>query len=287
MRAMTVPSFFSTEVFNGCVQGIKDNTLKRKFIGIGGAVTEAASKYTSLANVGKLFSYPIDSGGNEDVIVGGVTKREMKILYSYYMVGSGMPARRFYDLLISSAPNGICPLCGAGYAITLDHYLPKSKFPMFSVLPQNLVPACRDCNTGKLAVVAGTAGDQSLHPYFDHDEFINIQWLFANVEQSVPPVVNYFARAPSSWPEANQRRVAAHFESLKLGPRFSVLAADELGSLRPMLVDFVAGTGAAAVKDYLSARARAESTSNLNSWKTAMFQALSDDQWYCTRGFRL
>lgn len=42
-----------------------------------------------------------------------------------------------------------CPLCGAGNPIELDHYAPRSKFPEFSVMAQNLIPICHDCNENK------------------------------------------------------------------------------------------------------------------------------------------
>jgi len=45
---------------------------------------------------------------------------------------------------------GVCPYCDgpltAGRA-KLDHFLPKENFPFLSVTPDNLVPACTDCNS--------------------------------------------------------------------------------------------------------------------------------------------
>ena len=39
-----------------------------------------------------------------------------------------------------------CPFCGIGTVSTLDHYLPKSKYPALAITPKNMIPACRDCN---------------------------------------------------------------------------------------------------------------------------------------------
>jgi 5-methylcytosine-specific restriction endonuclease McrA len=283
---MSTPTFGPTDVYNYCLQGIKDPSLRDKFIEINLDVASAAIDYLSLAAVGQLFSFVPDSKKNDEVIVGKITKAELKGLYTYYMVESSMPARSIYNQIIASAPSGICPLCGAGYAVTLDHYLPKSKFPMFSVLPHNLIPACRDCNTGKSAQLAATAEEQSFHPYYDHSQ-LREQWLFANVEHSTPPVIKYIPLAPATWSAINQSRIVSHFESLKLAARFSVLAANELASLRSMLIDYVAPGGPAAIKDYLSARAASELQVSHNSWKAAMFQALSNDKWYCEVGFCL
>lgn len=46
----------------------------------------------------------------------------------------------------SHSKRGICPYCGIGPAGTHDHALPKECYPEFSVLAQNLVPCCGDCN---------------------------------------------------------------------------------------------------------------------------------------------
>ncbi|XYJ10294.1 HNH endonuclease [Telluria sp. B2] len=287
MRAMVEPIMDPTDVYNACVAGIKDDALKGRVNGAGADILAVAQRYTALAANGNLYKYPINDRKNDEVIVGAVTKKEVKSLYSYYMVDNGMPARVFYNALIASAPNGICPLCGAGYAITLDHYLPKSKFPFFSILPCNLVPACRDCNTGKSSAVALSAAEQSLHPYYDHGSFVSDQWLFAEIKHSIPPSVRYYAKAPGAWSPTDQLRVVSHFESLKLGARFSVLAANELASLRTLLIDFVAPVGQAAIQQHLRARAMSETAIHKNSWKAAMFQALSNDPWYCETGFCL
>ncbi|MBT54175.1 MAG: hypothetical protein CMF72_12365 [Mameliella sp.] len=63
----------------------------------------------------------------------------------------------------------ICPACGeAGTPYTLDHYLPKDKYPHFAVTPLNLFPMCDACQRKKLAKT-GDADDPRffLHPYFD------------------------------------------------------------------------------------------------------------------------
>lgn len=61
----------------------------------------------------------------------------------------------------------VCPMCGSMHSGTLDHYLPKNGFPIFSVFSKNLVPACK-CNSKRSETLLGTnAGERVLHPYFD------------------------------------------------------------------------------------------------------------------------
>lgn len=62
-----------------------------------------------------------------------------------------------------------CPSCGEpGKPNTLDHYLPKSVYPHFSVEPYNLFPMCDACQ-GLKDVKIGDAQHARffLHPYFD------------------------------------------------------------------------------------------------------------------------
>ncbi len=62
----------------------------------------------------------------------------------------------------------VCPMCGSMHSGTLDHYLPKNGYPIFSVLSKNLVPACK-CNSKRSETLLGTnPGERILHPYFDN-----------------------------------------------------------------------------------------------------------------------
>ena len=75
-----------------------------------------------------------------------ITTKEMEKLYEQNFVASKV-GRRIYDSILNSVEDNICPYCSQRLIKTLDHYLPKSIYPYFSVTPINLVPACRDCNT--------------------------------------------------------------------------------------------------------------------------------------------
>lgn len=45
--------------------------------------------------------------------------------------------------------NETCPLCECDSVSTMDHYLPKEKYPLFVVHPRNLIPCCNSCNQHK------------------------------------------------------------------------------------------------------------------------------------------
>lgn len=76
--------------------------------------------------------------------------------------GSMLDGMRGHDL-------SLCPACGeAGAPNTLDHYLPKRKYPHFCITPYNLFPMCDACQ-GKKGEKTGDAANPRffLHPYFD------------------------------------------------------------------------------------------------------------------------
>lgn len=89
---------------------------------------------------------------------------EEEILYLY-----DHPPKKieYIKTLRKSLAGETCPMCGGQDPGTLDHYLPKKKFPEHALLPYNLVPAC-SCNTKRTKAFADPiAGVRILHPYYD------------------------------------------------------------------------------------------------------------------------
>lgn len=207
---------------------------------------------------------------------------ELKKLYSGQMVPENKPARYFYDELMSLAPLDRCPYCGIGTVSTLDHYLPKSIFPVFSILPNNLVASCKDCNTGKSTSYASTKNTQTLHPYYDN--YTNEQWLYARVLQTSPVSIQFYVNAPASWSQVDRDRVQEHFNSYSLSERFSVEAANTLAYLRDEFI--LHNSNSDDIQYELNKKAKTHEHKYKNSWETAMYQALSQSQWYWDGGYR-
>lgn len=285
MRAIKKPELDVEEVYFCCVSSIGSSDLRSRLSDIDKVIIEAAKDYDLKSQNSSLYVIPGNDCKDDDLVVGNVNKNELKNLYTQQMAVLNKPARRTYDLLISAAPKGKCPFCGFGHATTLDHYLPKAKFPYFSVLPYNLVPACKDCNTGKKAKLASTAEAQVLHPYYDHQSFISEQWLFAEVIETSPAAVKFFVKPPAHWDSISKQRVKTHFVGFKLEQRFSVEAAEELSTLKSLLGSFLKNSGKESIREHLKERFLSEYDVHKNSWKTAMYLGLSASDWYCEDGF--
>lgn len=217
-----------------------------------------------------------------DSIEGQVSLAEMKDLYKRSLSSRTGIARDIYDELVSSVPYRTCPLCGVGVVSTLDHHLPQSQYIDFVVTPINLVPACADCNKAKLARYPRLAEEQTIHPYFEC--FTEETWLFAEVLHVSPPAVRFSVNPPPHWNDIDRAIVRRHFTTFKLASLFTSNAASELSDLRFHLVTRLNGD-AAAIKKFLSEQAETCRESHLNSWRTATYTALSQDDWFANVGF--
>ncbi|WP_409281475.1 hypothetical protein [Pseudomonas defluvii] len=62
---------------------------------------------------------------------------------------------------------GSCPMCGSSTLGTVEHYLPKTPFPEFSVFSWNLIPSCASCNQKRGSKHVNGIVCQLLHPIFD------------------------------------------------------------------------------------------------------------------------
>lgn len=285
MRVLDVPIQDSQVVYQMCTNSIGDANLRNRLNAVTSYIADSAIAYEQRAKVGELYSIPPNNCGNEEVVVGAVTKGELKDVYSSHMVGRSKPARVVYDQLLSEAPLGKCPFCGFGHVSTLDHYLPKSKYPLIAVLPLNLVPSCKDCNTGKSSAIAITQEEQCLHPYFDHHKFVTEQWLYAAVEHTRPANIRFYVRPPDHWDDVSKKRVQSHFNDFSLASRYAVEASNQLACLRDTLVSYRELLGTEAVKQHLEIEANTYSKQHSNSWQTAMFYALASSDWFCGGGF--
>jgi hypothetical protein len=113
----------------------------------------------------------------------------------------------------------LCPACGeAGAPNTLDHYLPKGKYPHFCVTPYNLFPMCDACQTNKKEKTGDAASRPFfLHPYFD--VFIANQVLELSIEPPFDaPTFDLSAVAGLTAPQG--ALVDRHLRELGIVPRY-------------------------------------------------------------------
>lgn len=265
------------EIING-ITG--NNKLKDRVLVATPELFQAGNNYLSAGSSGDLYAIaPIDTAADCDpVVIGKLHKSELIKLYEYYFRNNEKAARKIYDKILNAAHEK-CPFCGGiGTPRNLDHFLPKAHFPQFATLPQNLVPSCRDCNMdGKSQGFARVAEKQLIQPYIDHERFFVNQWIFAKyrtISDSMPGVLCYYVQPPAEWDQVHKDRVRQHFTDFELARRYSVKAAELLGTTEKQIAAMrQRGVSSTIIcTDLLTPGI--ENAPFINHWQKGMFQAL-------------
>lgn len=283
MRRLPPPTLDESEVYNACAGDVPGEQLTVAYAGAASAMMALARIYRSNAANYSLYTLTAsDWGKDEQVVVGVLTKGQLKKLYDKGMLG-GASGRIYYDKLLASAPLGKCPYCRFGQAETLDHFLSKARYPSYAVLPINLIPACMRCNKGKGSAVLTEEGETS-HPYFEAQQIEQDEWLVSEVLMTNPVTVTYSVATPAHWPVRLKRRVTNYFLDFDLAARYAVEAASELVSASAYLR---ALPSPEVRRDHLQRVAVQERGISMNGWKTALYRALAASAWYSEVGYGL
>lgn len=283
MRSLPLPCddqaqpYNAGQVFETCVSMVRDIRLQAKLRRERATVEAASNDYHSRASVGRLYQMARHTG------VGGVSRDQMMDVYTQRMVPKSATGRRIYDRILSLPENGKCPLCGIGTVNTLDHYLPKEGFPVFSVTPWNLVAACQWCQREKGTYYPETKKEQLLHPYFD--QLGQAIWLKAKVVPGAPAAFRFFASPPANWNGALKGRVVTHLKQLKLPKLFADNAGSRLVEIRGRLRRLRKKGGKKAVRAHLQEELESIEEDHANSWTAAMYRAAVASDWFCDGGF--
>ncbi|WP_102946596.1 HNH endonuclease signature motif containing protein [Stenotrophomonas sp. VV52] len=281
------PNFSQDEVLNACIAEIYDLAARARCGEASDLLAEHESKYAEMAMASQLYMAPIHARGGDDIaVLLRATRGDMKGLYSNQMSRSGKAARKYYDKIKMSTAHGICPYCGIGTVETLDHFLPKGRYSIYSILPFNLVPACRDCNTEKKAEIFGE-DDVPSHPYFEDARVSTEAWLQAEVVDGEEPFARFYFSQPISWPDELADRVRNHMEAFGLARRYSVQAASRYSYYAGMIDRVLSGGSAANVLPLIEMCAESETGAHgINSWQSALARAISQSEFFLQTGYR-
>lgn len=277
MRSIPPPLFSTQEVLTACLSSVRDGEYKDRLTNAAAAIVGAEPLYLQSGAQQTLHSIP----GTQQV--GTATSQDMEKVYKDTFVKS-RKTRHFYDAIKKIPENDICPLCNQRTVFTLDHYLPQSGHPTYTVTPANLVPACAECNFVKRSLVAAQQNQQTLHPYFDNCD--DAPWLKAVVYNSSPASVGFSVQAPPQWTQLKADRVREHFRVFALADLYASHSGVELANIRHLLVGLAnSGQPPQSISSYLLDRAASYRAAQPNSWQTACYTALGTTPWYYSGGF--
>jgi hypothetical protein len=212
-----------------------------------------------------------------------VSKEQLMGVYDNQMVQG--PGREVYNKILISS-NGVCSFCAHGTPKSLDHFLPKSEFPEYSIFPLNLIPCCSDCNHDKSEYVAKSEEKQYLHPYYD--DVSALQWLECKIlySSNKSPAFEFFINSNAEGiSDIIFNRLVFQFDSLKIGELYSKQAATELSGIGHFLHKHLKGES--EVQSFLNEMAKSKSDANKNSWQAAMYRSMVNDDQFSKLTWRI
>ncbi len=279
MRPLPKPAFNPGDVFATCISRVRNNALRTRLTACSQFIIEAEEEFDE-----KAIDIELHTIATADNINGVVTvKAEMTSIYDDRMAKKASAGRPIYDVLLSAAPLGRCPLCSHRSVSTLDHHLAKALYPSLAVCPYNLIPACWECNKIKRQLHPHIQEEETLNPYYDNIE--DAEWLFAKVLENTPPNVLFSVKAPETWDNLLKARVEYHFGILGINNLYSSNAAGILTGRRHHIITHHNRGGIDEVQQFLTESYQSYADVNVNSWQSACYKALLESDWYCDGGF--
>lgn len=128
--------------------------------------TGYAFLHGTYGDIGEAYKSYLKSFGSPQLRAVGLSKDQTSCLHAAYEGGAKKYGLDWIPQL-RDAFIGSCPMCGNSAVGTVEHYLPKTPFPEFSVFSWNLVPSCNSCNQKRGSKHVNGVTHQLLHPIFD------------------------------------------------------------------------------------------------------------------------
>lgn len=283
MHSCPKPTIVFKDLYRLCADNTR-NALKENLKDKLPIIKSATEEYDANAASIKLHDLkPIESA-----ILHPVTFDNLKHLYESKLAYKNGVARAEYDKILVGGKKKRCCFCSYEDPTELDHFLPKSIFPEFSILPINLVPSCHRCNKIKGDFTPNSYTDAYIHPYFEN--YDTIRWLEAEVDfdTSNSPVINY--RVSNSLKTDHPllaMRIERQFLALGLNGRYSTEAGEEISGIFYRLNKLKNDAGQDGVFEHLYAEAQSRNNSNINSWQSALYSSLYQSSRFCEMNWNI
>ena len=179
MIKINKPSINYNDLLDACIGSMREGVVKKLFSAKKQVFIDSGKLYDSLG-----AAYNLENFINYENLVTKDPEQRKELIKLYEKLKSNKDPVKFHDQLMLLSER--CLYCNMGIPESLDHYLPKSKFPLLSINPTNLIPCCYSCNI-KLNAVSSHGEALIVHPYFNKVHSVyDEQWIFAKVPQDQP-----------------------------------------------------------------------------------------------------
>jgi hypothetical protein len=227
MHKLTLAACLPRDHFSGIVGGKSGDRGAR----LTGMLPAVQARYV-------VFEAAHTVAGISGVALGTWTKAEREdLLHCYETTTKAL--QQLKTLISESQPDGVrdvCPYCCIGGPRQFDHYLPKEKFPEYSVHSYNLVPCCGVCN-GKKSYIWLQPNNTRTFINFYLDSLpaapmldVTVQWSVKNGK--LVPVSTFQLVCPAGFGVAEFQLVSTHFQKLGLLARYKDQAHTEFLAIR-------------------------------------------------------
>jgi hypothetical protein len=217
----------------------------------------------------------------------GLTDPQKEAMQHAYSVET-RPMTALREELLNRVIVARCPFCGISESSTLDHYLPKERYPEFAIFPKNLVPSCAVCNTRKSTRILekGTDVRMFLHPCYDtvpDAAFLTVQ---TRIEADAL-ILSYRLTRPAGMPGRTFEHLRSHFTELALADRYRRMGLEHLGGQYPALrrAYGVAETAERVIAKLIEVAEDFEEVEGPNYWLAKLYRALAANAEFCDGGF--
>lgn len=267
MRRLDIPSIAGKEkeIYIECAN---DFARKKEYTKVALAYAEEVDKCSR-----EYVTYvPYNIVGLPHISINDEEKEIINKVYDQKFANENSIGRKYYNIIMANA-KGRCPICGGGKLKNLDHFLPKSRYPLLCVTPINLVPTCRDCNMEKGAEVGNDYYEIPFHPYLETmgDKWIECDLNFYSDKTFSIKFINGYEESlnPDLW-----RKYQAHMRINDLDSTFCSRAEEELENVRVIYKNVLSACGKEELKSSLVEMKKSVETIDVNSWKAALYRAL-------------
>lgn len=257
------PTYTNTEILS-CIQSNMRNFSRVSNTEIFKLVWVLYNTYDYLGSVNDL----------DKLIPLNISDEEKEIwinLYTNHLSRKNKPARRYYSEIMSYARNNLCPLCQLEAVSELDHYMPKSIFPEFSIYHKNLIPICHTCNNLK------ETNNDIIFPHLYYEDIDGEELLKVYmVSRNGTIVWKFYVEDSLSDLGISYKNM---FDYLSLGEKYEVKAIDEFCSLHQTILSiYHISITKELRKEFLGNLfereiIRFETEYGLNHWRTALYKA--------------
>lgn len=248
------------KIYQDCADSFRDKTA----LGYIEEVVTSTDVYEDYVprNISDYPQYAINQGDEGKIVK----------VYTEKFAAKGSVGKEYYEAIMLNA-NGRCPICGDGKLKNLDHFLPKSKFPLLCVTPANLIPVCRDCNMDKSDTFDPDYYSLPFNPYFDS---MNVVWLECEVSFKCDSSFDViFFNGYDKRVDADMwKKYETHLRVYELDKTFLAKALEEIDNCKKLYQKLLKECGVEGVKKDLLERKESYESNDKNSWRAALYREL-------------